>query len=403
GGAPYGGARGPAFYLTPTQAHGWFGYSVAGGRDFDGDGSTDLAISAIREWVPDPTTFALRQDTGAVYVFFGPFSGADLTAGDAGLVIQGPSESGFFGTGLAFVRDMDGDGLAELAIGASTANVGQIGRGAVWLIPSAAGLTGREYVADLPTLELYSSALSADFGGSVAEIGNFDGAAGWELAMSASHTAQASVYVLGDVRGFYLANGPSSHDVADVAARYQGLVNNGEAVGRSLAGGADLDEDGLTDLVLGMVMHREAGQFVGGAAIVPGRAGGAAPGATFDLHAVGVMYPGAVSNDLMVGASVALPGDLNGDGHEDVAVGSPGDSVYSGGGGAVWVRLGDGTLPAPGSTLPITDWDLVAGSGATHAFGAAVVGSRNLDGDPEDDLAVGYHDVATSACAVWAF
>ena len=403
GGAPYGVVRAPSFTISPTAPNGWFGYSVDGGRDFNGDGVHDLAVAAVREWVPHPVSGVPSQDTGAVYVFFGPFTGAGLSSVDADAVFDGPPGPSFFGTGLAFVRDFDGDGLADLAIGASTANVGQAGHGAVWLVPSSrqSQWLGRHYIADLDTIQLYMPALSADFGGSLSALGDFDGSGEWDLAISASHVQHASVYILPDVRQFYLANSFGAHDVQDVAARYQGIPNNGESVGRSLDGRADLNGDGRIDLALSMMMHRDGASFVGGVAILPGRVGGATAGASFDLHAESVLYVGDGS-DLMLGAAVAMPGDLNGDGFVDVVAGSPSDTTR-GGGGTVWVRLGDGTLPANGTTGSITTWSAIPGTAGTHAFGTAIAGTRNQDWDPNADLIVGYHDLGAGVCSAWSF
>lgn len=67
------------------------------------------------------------------------------------------------------------------------------------------------------------------------------------------------------------------------------------------------------------------------------------------------------------------------------------------------MRLGDGTLPANGTTSSITTWSAIPGTAGTHAFGTAIAGTRNQDWDPNADLIVGYHDLGAGVCSAWSF
>jgi len=79
------------------------------------------------------------------------------------------------------------------------------------------------------------------------------------------------------------------------------------------------------------------------------------------------------------GARVARAGDVNGDGHADLAVGAPG---ADGGLGRVSVHLGgaDGVAMTPART-----W---VGASARAGFGEVVEGVGDVNGDGYDDLAV---------------
>ncbi|MFT5682660.1 MAG: hypothetical protein ACI8RZ_003584 [Myxococcota bacterium] len=86
------------------------GWSVAGAGDVDGDGMADLLIGAPRE------------GGGRAILMFGPISG-DLSLSD-GLMLAG--ESGALGWSVAGAGDIDGDGLADVIVGAPEADTATI-------------------------------------------------------------------------------------------------------------------------------------------------------------------------------------------------------------------------------------------------------------------------------------
>jgi hypothetical protein len=88
---------------------GWsFGESLAGAGDGDGDGYADLAVGA-----PEAGLVG-RAPTGTVSVFRG---GPDGVVESPQRVIEGGTADRAFGRELGWVRDVDGDGYAELAVG----------------------------------------------------------------------------------------------------------------------------------------------------------------------------------------------------------------------------------------------------------------------------------------------
>ncbi len=81
---------------------------MAGGLDLNGDGLDDFAVTA-----QDATIDGLS--VGAVAVFFGT---GRLEMSDADALFYGWERFSFFGWGLDLMPDTNGDGSAELAIGA---------------------------------------------------------------------------------------------------------------------------------------------------------------------------------------------------------------------------------------------------------------------------------------------
>ncbi len=87
-----------------------FGAAAVGGGDIDNDGNDDLMVSA-------PFSGG-TADTGSVYVFYGMLAGT-VSSADADASFYGDILDDQFGTSLAFVGDVDGDGNSAILIGAS--------------------------------------------------------------------------------------------------------------------------------------------------------------------------------------------------------------------------------------------------------------------------------------------
>jgi hypothetical protein len=85
-----------------------FGSSVDAGRDVDGDGVEDLVVGASQLFNPG---------AGKAYLFLGPLDGS-IQATDADAVFVGEAEDDVFGDSVALVPDTDGDGRAEVLVGA---------------------------------------------------------------------------------------------------------------------------------------------------------------------------------------------------------------------------------------------------------------------------------------------
>src|SRR5690606_6720450 len=109
----------------------WFGYSVEGIGDINGDGINDVAISAIKD---DDGGF----NHGAVYILFLNLEGSvdsyqkisDTEGGFDGQL----DEWDIFGTSLSYLGDMNNDGLIELGVGAEYDGDGGYWHGAAWIL-----------------------------------------------------------------------------------------------------------------------------------------------------------------------------------------------------------------------------------------------------------------------------
>ncbi len=368
--------------------------SVAAAGDLNGDGVTDLAAGALE-----------TDQRGAVWVLFLAADGTvqaqhRISDGAGGLPASTLEGNDSFGRSLVALGDLDGDGISELAVGASAASF-STSRGAVWVLFPRSDGTLRDYrKIDENEGGIPAGALSGffNFGMSVAALGDLDGDGVNDLAVGAleiggsggAGSRLGAVWVL-----FLRADGTvREHRITSVP---RALVNEGDDVARSLATLGDLDGDGVVDLLAGAPGDDDGG---GGSSANRGalwvlflQADGALK-AYQKISATQGDFTGTLDQVDEFGDSAGALGDLDGDGVADVAVGAHFDD--DGGGsaaanrGAVYVLFlrPDGTVKAH-TKISATQGGFGGALHDSDFFGASVTGIGDLDGDGTADLAVG--------------
>ena len=305
------------------------------------------------------------------------------TIGGYGLLLPSPAAYDAAGKGLAGVGDMNGDGLAELAIGAPYAQGAASDHGAVYLVFGSSSLRD-ETARSLDEAELVvRGALEADMlGWSVAGAGDVDADGLADLLVGAPQDAgggfaAGAAYL---IYGAGVAGLAGEYAIDELALRFS-TTRYDDRLGHALAGVGDVDGDGHDDLLLGAPQADGFAPSSGVAYLVLGPVL-----AELDVAQADASWSSDALDD-GVGIAVAAAGDLNADGLADMAIGAYRRDVHYSDAGMVGVVLGQAE---PGGDRELSEADAQLFGSQVRAFaGYAVAGAGDVDGDGYDDLLVG--------------
>ncbi len=426
----YGSASGlnPApVMLEANVENGLFGSSVAGAGDVNGDGYSDVVVSSPQ--------FG-NYGEGAFYLFTGGPSGINTTASR----IRFNRISGYFGTSISSAGDLNGDGFADVVVAGNMYPNGEIGEGAAYIyMGSPAGLNSlpAKIIETDPEYALISCVSSA---GDVNGDGYSDLIFGYrrltypenreggismlygapdvidtyysakvELNQEDARlgTAVAIADVNGDGFSDVIVGAPQydfGQDNEGIAIVYLGSANglsqvpqtlqrNQEAssFGTAIASAGDVNGDGFDDVIIGAPGYNN-GQLLEGAAFLYYGSNGGLIGAPVVLEKNQAFS--------FFGFSVSTAGDVNGDGYDDVLVGS---LLFSNGQpseGAVFLYPGSASGVDPNSAITLEM------NQAAARFGSSIASAGDVNGDGFGDVIIGasnYSDGETGEGAAFVF
>ena len=374
-------ANAPSLFLG-EQANARLGSSVAAAGDVNGDGYGDLIVGAY-QYETTILVDTLVPVTGLVLVEYGSASGvpALTTPTSATTILSADQAGALFGWTVSPAGDVDGDGYADVVVGAHGYDAPDNAEGAAFVFlgePGAMGSSDARFAYAM----LESDQSDAQLGVQVASAGDTDGDGFPELVVGAHlydgpqlDEGQAFLY-----RGSGI--GVGSAVLEEAATRVES--NQSSAVlGASVASAGDVNGDGFGDLIVGSTFY-DAGEFNEGAAFVflgsPEGILGTEPSSAHALLE-------SDQANARFGASVASAGDVNGDGFGDVIVGAPDYDSMEEDAGAAFVFLGSATGISDAD--PERAHARFVSDQLDSSFGQSVASAGDVNGDGYGDVIVG--------------
>ncbi|MBL28017.1 MAG: hypothetical protein CMM50_10775, partial [Rhodospirillaceae bacterium] len=312
--------------------------------------------------------------------------------GTDGVLLGGTSSYDYIGSAVGGVTDVNGDGFADMIIGAPGDDSTASDAGRTYVVFGSA--TGFGSNVDLGTLSggngftALGAAAGDESGFSVSGIGDVNDDGIQDLIVGAPYGAEAYV-LFGTTSGF-----ASSIDLSALSGADGFTITGFDPIdesGFSVSGGGDINGDGLADFVVGAPYVRGA-DYGGHSYVVFGSTDGFP--SSLSLGSLdgfnGFAVHGAADFD-RAGASVSLVGDLNGDGIDDLMVGAPYAAGVFGDSGVTYVVLGTTSGFSADIDLSSLDGDngLVLRGFDIFSAGASVASAGDVNGDGFGDVIIG--------------
>ena len=327
-----------------------FGWSVSEAGDVNGDGYADIIVGA-------PYNDESGSSSGRAYIFYGG-TVLDITAD---VILSGDNiANAYFGVSVSAAGDVNSDGYDDVIVSAEGTDYGGNNAGTAYIYFGGNPMNN--------TYDWFVDGTADDYlGGSVSTAGDVNGDGYSDVIVGVR---------LDDLAGpdfgsafIYLGGSPMNTSV-DFILTGDG---SGDQFGLCVSDAGDVNGDGYDDVIVGAYNNDAGGIGAGRAYIYFG-------GSTVYDSAYVILTGSDVVE--FFGWSVAGCGDVNGDGFDDVIVGSPNNDAGGSGTGRVFIYYG-------GSSMNSNEDVIITGSNSNSFIGFSVASAGDVNMDGYDDVIVG--------------
>lgn len=314
-----------------------FGISKTIG-DLDGDGYEDLAVTAQHD--DDGGT-----NTGAVWILFlnedrtvkshqkissleGNFNG-DLDSEDS------------FGCSITAIGDLDNDGVIDIAVGAKYDD-DYYNAGAVWILfMNTDGTVKTHQKISATNGGLIGLTENRLFGASTCPLGDLDGDGILDIAVGSPNYDDDGGYYRGCVWILFLNTDgtvKAQQKINDYHGNFNVILDDSDKLGFGLSNIGDINNDGITDIIVCALYDDDGGTNVGAVYILFLETDGTVK-SNQKISAIFGGFTGSLNNECRFGSSSVGIGDIDNDGINDIAVSAQKDDDGGTDKGAVWIIL----------------------------------------------------------------
>ena len=361
------------------------------------DTADDVALMVIED------VSALTRDDVTKKTFIAPPAVTDLSAldGSNGFRLDGINRFDYSGVSVSSAGDVNGDGYDDIIIGAHGADNNGLRSGSSYVVfGKASGFDARVEFSALDGSNGYRldgenqgdhSGFSVSAAGDVNGDGYDDLIIGADDADNNGAGSGSSYVVFGKASGFSASMDLSALDGSN-GFRLDG-ENRGDSSGLSVSSAGDVNGDGYDDLIIGANSADNNGDDNGSSYVVFGKASGF--DARIDLSTLdgsnGFRLDGANQGD-QSGSSVSSAGDINGDGYDDLIIGTQYADNNGDDSGSSYVVFGkangfDATMDL--SVLDGSNGFRIDGENRGDRSGVSVSSAGDVNGDGYDDIIIG--------------